>query len=91
MFVMPGRRSGLRPAQGQTLVPGLHAFLFIAKQGVDGRDKPGHDVERDCSNGKPYFPADFGSATIMSSSIRAPGDESWLMHTVVLAGSQSPK
>ena len=38
-----------------------------------------------------YFPADFGSATIMSSSIRAPGDESWLMHTVVLAGSQSPK
>ena len=38
-----------------------------------------------------YFPADFGSATIMSSSMRAPGDESWLMHTVVLAGSQSPK
>jgi hypothetical protein len=24
------------------LVPGIHAF-FIAKQGVDGRDKPGHD------------------------------------------------
>src|SRR5450759_1245680 len=33
----------------------------------------------------------FGSATIMSSSMRAPGDESWLMHTVVLAGRQSPK
>src|SRR5215813_1963603 len=27
----------------------------------------------------------------MSSSIRAPGDDSWLMHTVVLAGRQSPK
>jgi hypothetical protein len=38
-----------------------------------------------------YFVADFGSATIMSSSMRAPGDESWLMHTVVEAGSQSPK
>jgi len=24
------------------LVPGIHAFLY-AKQGVDGRDKPGHD------------------------------------------------
>ena len=33
----------------------------------------------------------FGSATIMSSSIRAPGELNWLMHTVVLAGSQSPK
>ena len=34
-FVMPG------------LVPGIHAFLLV-KQGVDGRDKPGHDVERSC-------------------------------------------
>jgi hypothetical protein len=25
------------------LVPGIHASA--AKQGVDGRDKPGHDVE----------------------------------------------
>src|ERR1700688_2321225 len=32
-----------------------------------------------------------GSATIMSRSMRAPGDESWLMQTVVLAGRQSPK
>src|ERR1700675_3998833 len=32
MFVMPG------------LVPGIHALA--AKQGVDGRVKPGHDVER---------------------------------------------
>jgi hypothetical protein len=32
MFVMPG------------LVPGIHVFLI--KQGVDGRDKPGHDVMR---------------------------------------------
>ena len=34
MFVMPG------------LVPGIHALA--AKQGVDGRHKPGHDVERSC-------------------------------------------
>src|SRR5665213_319804 len=33
----------------------------------------------------------FGSATIMSSSTRAPGDDNWLMHTVVLAGFHSPK
>jgi hypothetical protein len=26
------------------LVPGIHAF-GVAKQGVDGRVKPGHDVE----------------------------------------------
>ena len=26
------------------LVPGIHAF-HSAKQGVDGRDKPGHDYE----------------------------------------------
>jgi hypothetical protein len=25
------------------LVPGIHAFLRFCKQGVDGRDKPGHD------------------------------------------------
>jgi hypothetical protein len=25
-------------------VPGIHALLCI-KEGVDGRDKPGHDVE----------------------------------------------
>jgi len=26
------------------LVPGIHACLFLeTKQGVDGRDKPGHD------------------------------------------------
>ena len=25
------------------LVPGIHVFLGIGKQVVDGRDKPGHD------------------------------------------------
>jgi hypothetical protein len=25
------------------LVPGSHAFVNVRKQGVDGRDKPGHD------------------------------------------------
>jgi hypothetical protein len=42
MFVMPG------------FMPGIHAFLpsiialrqsFFTKQDVDGRDKPGHDIE----------------------------------------------
>jgi hypothetical protein len=32
VFVMPG------------FMPGIHAFLYFTKQGVDGRDKPGHDV-----------------------------------------------
>jgi hypothetical protein len=28
------------------MVPGIHVFLaFLNKQGVDGRDKPGHDDE----------------------------------------------
>ena len=27
------------------LVAGIHAFLSFRKQGVDGRDKPGHDCE----------------------------------------------
>jgi len=26
------------------LVAGIHALLSVAKQGVDGRDKPGHDA-----------------------------------------------
>ena len=26
-------------------VPGIHAFLDVRKKDVDGRDKPGHDVE----------------------------------------------
>ncbi len=25
-------------------MPGIHAFLDSSKQGVDGRDKPGHDI-----------------------------------------------
>jgi len=27
------------------LVPGIHAFLALGSQDVDGRDKPGHDVD----------------------------------------------
>jgi hypothetical protein len=29
-----------------SLVPGIHVFLYWGDKGVDGRDKPGHDVER---------------------------------------------
>ena len=27
-------------------MPAIHGFLAALKQDVDGRDKPGHDVER---------------------------------------------
>jgi hypothetical protein len=39
---MPGTR--VRPSAGPSvnLVPGIH--VFATKQGVDGRDKPGHDA-----------------------------------------------
>jgi hypothetical protein len=42
---MPGTR--VRPKAGPStcLVPGIHALTTL-QQGVDGRDKPGHDVER---------------------------------------------
>jgi hypothetical protein len=30
---------------GFTFVPGIHVFLTSRQQDVDGRDKPGHDVE----------------------------------------------
>jgi hypothetical protein len=36
-FVMPG------------LVPGIHIFPFC-NEGVDGRDKPGHDGATGCSS-----------------------------------------
>jgi hypothetical protein len=29
------------------LVPGIHVLLDFNKQDVDGRDKPGHDREKD--------------------------------------------
>jgi len=28
------------------LVPGIHAFRFRGNEDVDGRDKPGHDEEK---------------------------------------------
>jgi hypothetical protein len=39
---MPGTR--VRPSAGPSvnLVPGIHDFT-VATEGVDGRDKPGHD------------------------------------------------
>jgi hypothetical protein len=40
VFVMPG------------LVPGIHVFLLVCKQDVDGRDKPGHDeLDEETING----------------------------------------
>jgi hypothetical protein len=34
--------SGVMPA----LVAGIHVLLNLGKEGVDGRDKPGHDAGR---------------------------------------------
>ena len=31
------------------LVPGIHDFLKSCKQGVGGRDKPGHDAEQEAT------------------------------------------
>jgi hypothetical protein len=31
------------------LVPGIHVFPYGCKQGVDGRDKPGHDESTNAS------------------------------------------
>jgi hypothetical protein len=40
---MPGRSRPKDGVASLAYVPGIHVLLF-AKQGVDGRDKPGHDV-----------------------------------------------
>ena len=83
----------------------LPALLFPSpgsqpKPVADGRKRPdgcsppsprfNGERERKNTPSAPYF-SDFGSATIISSSTRAPGEDSWLMHTIVLAGIQSPK
>jgi hypothetical protein len=41
------------------LVAGIHVLLFQGKQGVDGRDKPGHDDEIAASAyfARTYFPS----------------------------------
>ena len=40
---MPGQPGPAFGWPGCKLVPGIHGFLFCCMQGVDGRDKPGHD------------------------------------------------
>jgi hypothetical protein len=39
--VMPGQK---REARLRADVPGIHVFLSDNQEGVDGRDKPGHDA-----------------------------------------------
>jgi hypothetical protein len=41
---MPGHRRSKNGVASLGYVPGIHAFLR-GEQDVDGRDKPGHDVE----------------------------------------------
>ena len=36
------------------LVPGIHVFLHLSKQDVDGRDKPGHDEGKYLMNKFPH-------------------------------------
>jgi hypothetical protein len=83
---LPG--APLRPAETLRLhsdvMAGLDPAIHHLRKRMDARVKPAHDDVV-------YFPALFGSATIMSSSMRAPGDDNWLMQIVVEAGSQSPK
>ena len=67
------------------------AFHLTGREVGDVRVQQGAETRRKIEHCRFYFDADFGSATIMSSSMRAPGDDNWLMHTVVEAGSQSPK
>jgi hypothetical protein len=43
-FVMPGHSRPKDGVASLAYVPGIHAFF--PNQGVDGRDEPGHDVER---------------------------------------------
>jgi hypothetical protein len=41
---MPGQPGPAVARPGRKLVPGIHAFIVAHSiQGVDGRDKPGHD------------------------------------------------
>jgi hypothetical protein len=50
------------------LVAGIHVFLSTPKQGVDGRDKPGHDriesPEHEC-----YSAVTLRAAATMSSGV----------------------
>ena len=32
------------------LVPGIHVLVFRKQEGVDGRDRPGHDRSWNCSH-----------------------------------------
>jgi hypothetical protein len=38
------RRQSIRSRHAR-LVPGIHVFVLVDKQDVDGRDKPGHDKD----------------------------------------------
>src|SRR5471030_1314218 len=56
------------------LVPGIHDFLHAVKQGVDGRDKPGHDGDGygcQASSLTPAVSAPSREVTITLSSARS--------------------
>src|SRR4029078_8145494 len=100
-----GRNSPLRqPLDGRTKTIGAAKDQMVAfglgQQRLNRRATPRHllcgetwvfgfDDAREMLRKRHV--AFLGSATIMSSSTRAPGDDSWVMQTVVLAGLQAPK
>ena len=89
-LVGEGSRSSSPHEMGEGSVvqpPTPHPFVLVGRSVSPSPTRREDTIE----GARLYLPADFGNATIISSSIRAPGDESWLMHTVVEAGSQSPK
>jgi hypothetical protein len=47
IVVMPGTR--VRPLAGPSvnLVPGIRVFVTAEEKDVDGRDKPGHDGQKE--------------------------------------------
>jgi hypothetical protein len=60
-------------------MPAIHVFLATLKQDMDGRDKPGHDMERTdasqfaVSRGCAMFEADSrGSGPAMTADTEAP-------------------
>jgi hypothetical protein len=68
-----------RPCAGH---PRLASFYFLFKKDMDGRVKPGHDVERQCLS---YTTAN------ASISTKNSGRDSRATWTVVLVGSASAK
>ncbi len=47
---MPAQRHPAALRGGEPVFAGIHVLLSRSKEGVDGRDKPGHDGAEKCFN-----------------------------------------